>query len=54
VVTSGSILKLPESTIEPAASAVDFDSCFQLAAPRQCDRLVTDDLPQMEYYRTIG
>jgi ornithine cyclodeaminase/alanine dehydrogenase len=61
VVTSGPILKHPKPAIEPGwlapgsfASAVDFDSYFQPAALRECNRLVTDDLPQMEYYRKIG
>jgi ornithine cyclodeaminase/alanine dehydrogenase len=61
VVTSGPILKHPKPAIEPGwlapgsfASAVDFDSYFQGAALRECDRLVTDDLPQMEYYREVG
>ena len=61
VVTSGPILKHPEPVIEAGwlapgsfASAVDFDSYFQGAALRECDRLVTDDLPQMEYYREVG
>ena len=61
VVTSGPILKHPSPAIEAGwlapgafASAVDFDSYFQGAALRQADRIVTDDLPQMEYYRRVG
>ncbi|MEM7310278.1 MAG: ornithine cyclodeaminase family protein [Planctomycetota bacterium] len=61
VVTSGPILKQPQPAIEPGwlapgafASAVDFDSYFSGAALREADRLVTDDRPQMEYYRTVG
>ena len=61
VVTSGPILKHPEPTIEAGwlapgafASAVDFDSYFQGAALREMDRIVTDDLAQMEYYRGVG
>ena len=61
VVTSGPILKDPAPTIGAGwlapgafASAVDFDSYFQGAALREADRLVTDDLPQMEYYRSVG
>jgi len=61
VVTSGPILKHPTPTIEAGwlkpgafASAVDFDSYFTGGALRSLDRLVTDDLPQMEYYRSIG
>jgi ornithine cyclodeaminase/alanine dehydrogenase len=61
VVTSGPIHKQPEPVIEPGwlapgafASAVDFDSYFQGEALREADRLVTDDLVQMDYYRGIG
>jgi ornithine cyclodeaminase/alanine dehydrogenase len=61
VVTSGPILKHPRPEIAAGwlapgafASAVDFDSYFQGAALREADRIVTDDLPQMEYYRTVG
>ena len=61
VVTSGPILKHPQPAIAAGwlapgafASAVDFDSYFQGAALREADRLVTDDRPQMEYYRTLG
>jgi len=61
VVTSGPILKDPTPTIDAGwlapgsfASAVDFDSYFTGAALRAVDRLVTDDAPQMEYYRSIG
>jgi len=61
VVTSGPILKHPEPAIEAGwlapgafASAVDFDSYFQGAALAEMDRIVTDDLAQMEYYRGVG
>lgn len=61
VVTSGPILKEPKPVIEAGwlapgafASAVDFDSYFQGAALREADRIVTDDVPQMEYYRELG
>lgn len=61
VVTSGPILKHPRPTIPAGwlapgafASAVDFDSYFQGSALREVDRIVTDDLAQMEYYRTVG
>lgn len=61
VVTSGPILKHPTPTIEAGwlapgafASAVDFDSYFQGAAMREMDVIATDDLAQMEYYRTVG
>lgn len=61
VVTSGPIRRQPEPTIDAGwlrpgafASAVDFDSYWSPAALRQMDRLVTDDLPQFRYYRSIG
>jgi len=59
VVTTGPILKSPSPTIEPGwlaegafASPVDFDSYWSGDALQQIDRFVTDDLAQMEYYRT--
>jgi ornithine cyclodeaminase/alanine dehydrogenase len=61
VVTSGPILKHPKPLIEPGwlaegafASAVDFDSCWKGEAIRQIDKLATDDLVQMRYYRQEG
>ena len=61
VVTSGPILKDPDPVIaadwlEPGgfASAVDFDSYWQGAALEQADKIATDDLAQMEYYRGEG
>lgn len=61
VVTSGPILKDPDPVIEPGwlaegafASPVDFDSYWQGEALRQVDKLATDDLDQMEYYRGVG
>jgi len=61
VVTSGPIFKNPEPTIEldwlaegSFASPVDFDSYWQGDALRQVDKLATDDLSQMEYYREVG
>ncbi len=61
VVTSGPILKQPTPTIEPNwlaegsfASPVDFDSYWQGVALRQVDKLATDDLAQMQYYREVG
>ena len=61
VVTAGPILKNPDPVIaadwlEPGgfASAVDFDSCWQGAALEQADKIATDDLAQMEYYRGEG
>ncbi len=58
VVTSGPILKDPSPTIEAGwlapgafASPVDFDSYWQGEALAQADKLATDDLNQMKYYR---
>ena len=61
VVTSGPILKKPEPVIPAGwlaegafASAVDFDSYWQSEALREADKLATDDLAQMSYYRHEG
>ena len=61
VVTSGPILKNPTPVIEADwlaagsfASPVDFDSYWQGDALRQADKLSTDDLGQMAYYREAG
>ena len=61
VVTSGPILKDPSPIIKPDwlapggfASPVDFDSYWTPEALKQMDRLVTDDIEQMEYFRKIG
>jgi ornithine cyclodeaminase/alanine dehydrogenase len=61
VVSSGPILKNPKPSIEPGwlapgsfASLVDFDSYWQGAALREMDKLATDDLAQMRYYRQEG
>jgi ornithine cyclodeaminase/alanine dehydrogenase len=61
VVTSGPILKKPTPTIEAGwlkegafASPVDFDSYWTAEALAQVDRLATDDVEQMKYYRKAG
>lgn len=61
VVTSGPILKEPHATIPAGwlargafAAAVDYDSYWSGAALAEFDRLVTDDVDQMEYYRSLG
>jgi len=61
VVTSGPILKDPKPSIEAGwlapgsfASLVDFDSYWQGAALEEVDKLATDDLAQMGYYRDEG
>lgn len=61
VVTSGPIIEHPKPVIEKDwlaegsfASPVDFDSYWTAAALEQADKLATDDLAQMNYYREIG
>ena len=61
VVTSGPILKNPTPVIEAGwlaegafASPVDFDSYWKGDALRQTVKLVTDDIDQMNYYRSMG
>ncbi len=61
VVTSGPIMKDPTPVIEAGwlaegafASAVDFDSYWRGPALQQADKLATDDIPQMRYYREVG
>jgi ornithine cyclodeaminase/alanine dehydrogenase len=61
VVTSGPILKNPKPLIEPGwlapgafASPVDFDSYWKTEALREINKLATDDLTQMHYYRQEG
>ncbi|MHA2248805.1 MAG: ornithine cyclodeaminase family protein [Candidatus Kariarchaeaceae archaeon] len=61
VVTSGPILKHPTPTIEEDwlkvggfASLVDFDSYWTTEAMKQADKIYTDDVQQLEYYRSVG
>jgi len=61
VVTAGPILKIPHVTIQPGwlnagafASLVDFDSYWHPNALREVDKFCTDDVPQLEYYKTVG
>jgi ornithine cyclodeaminase/alanine dehydrogenase-like protein (mu-crystallin family) len=61
VVTSGPILKQPDPPIEAGwlspgafACALDFDSYWGGAALREADKLATDDMGQLEYYRGVG
>ncbi len=61
VVTSGPILKNPDPVIGAGwlaegsfASPVDFDSYWKGEALGQPDKLATDDMSQMEYYREAG
>lgn len=61
VVTSGPILRVSAPAIEPGwlargafACPLDFDSYWQGAALREVDKLATDDIAQMSYYRRGG
>lgn len=61
VVTSGPIRKHPTPAIAAGwlargafACPVDFDSYWQAGALAEADKLATDDLGQMDYYRTVG
>ncbi|MBM3284565.1 MAG: ornithine cyclodeaminase family protein [Candidatus Aminicenantes bacterium] len=61
VVTAGPILKIPHATIKSGwlekgafASLVDFDSYWDRAALREIDKFCTDDIPQLEYYQSLG
>jgi ornithine cyclodeaminase/alanine dehydrogenase len=61
VVTAGPILKVPHATIKPGwlesgafGSLVDYDSYWHRDALREADKFCTDDVPQLEYYRSIG
>jgi ornithine cyclodeaminase/alanine dehydrogenase len=61
VVTSGPILKNPAPVVQAGwlkpggfASLVDFDSYFNGKAIQEAEKLSTDDIQQMEYYRKVG
>jgi ornithine cyclodeaminase/alanine dehydrogenase len=61
VVTAGPILKIPHATIQSGwlgkgafASLVDYDSYWHRDALKEADKFCTDDVPQLEYYKTIG
>ena len=61
VVTAGPILKTPHATIQAGwldagafASLVDFDSYWHPAALKEADKFCTDDVPQLEHYRSVG
>jgi ornithine cyclodeaminase/alanine dehydrogenase len=61
VVTSGPILKHPKPAVPAGwlkqggfASLVDFDSYFSGPAIQEAQKLSTDDVAQMNYYRTVG
>jgi len=61
VVTAGPILQVPHATIKAGwldagafASLVDYDSFWDGAALQEVDKFCTDDVPQLEYYRSHG
>jgi ornithine cyclodeaminase/alanine dehydrogenase len=61
VVTAGPILHTPHATIKAGwlreggfASLVDFDSFWDGAAMKEASKFCTDDVPQLEHYRSIG
>ncbi len=61
IVTAGPILKHPSPIIEKSwlkagvfASPVDFDSYWKPEAMRTMDKFYTDDIQQLEYYRSTG
>lgn len=61
VLTAGPIIRDPKPTIGSGwlrpggfATAVDFDSYWKPEALAEMDLLITDDLEQFEYYRTVG
>jgi ornithine cyclodeaminase/alanine dehydrogenase len=61
VVTAGPILKNPQPVIEASwfknggfACALDFDSYWKPEAMRSMDKLYTDDIEQLRFYRQQG
>lgn len=61
VVTAGPILKHPHATIKAGwldagafASMVDYDSYWDGPALQEVDKFCTDDIPQLQYYRSAG
>ncbi len=61
VVTAGPIVRPPHATIQAGwlsegafASLVDFDSYWSGEALGEVDKFSTDDLPQLEHYKTLG
>jgi ornithine cyclodeaminase/alanine dehydrogenase-like protein (mu-crystallin family) len=61
VVTAGPILHKPHATIRAGwlkegafASLVDFDSYWDGTAMKEASKFCTDDVPQLEHYRSIG
>ncbi len=61
VVTSGPILKEPNPIIQPKwfkegalGVALDYDSYWKPEAMAAADKFCTDDIPQLNYYRSLG
>lgn len=61
VVTAGPLLKVPHATIQAGwlsegafASPVDYDSYWSREALKEVNKFCTDDVPQLEYYKTLG
>jgi ornithine cyclodeaminase/alanine dehydrogenase-like protein (mu-crystallin family) len=61
VVTAGPIVKTPHATIRPGwleegafASLVDYDSYWSREALAEVDKFCTDDVPQMEFAKSMG
>ncbi len=61
VVTAGPIVRLPHGTIKRGwlspgafASALDYDSYWDREALREADKVITDDLPQLERHKELG
>jgi ornithine cyclodeaminase/alanine dehydrogenase-like protein (mu-crystallin family) len=61
VVTAGPIVRPPHATIKAGwlsegafASMVDFDSYWSGEALSEVDKFTTDDIPQLDHYRTLG
>jgi ornithine cyclodeaminase/alanine dehydrogenase len=61
VVTAGPIVRPPHATIQAGwlsegafASMVDFDSYWSGEALAEVDKFTTDDIPQLEHYKTLG
>jgi ornithine cyclodeaminase/alanine dehydrogenase-like protein (mu-crystallin family) len=61
VVTAGPIVKVPHATIRPGwleagafASLVDYDSYWDRRALAEVDKFCTDDIPQMDFAKSMG
>lgn len=61
VITAGPILKTPHAAIKAGwlsagsfASLIDYDSYWSPEALTEVDKFCTDDVPQLQHYRSIG